>query len=240
MNRPLSELALPEKIDGFESSFQGQQGWPGRNDETNLNKLAEELRGSWVQKDGFSGQMEFRKRSNLVLCGFKGVGKSHFGKLLAERIGKPFIDTDRLLEERFSQSCSRLMKTFGKNAFLSFEAEVISSLQGVQNSIIALGGGTLLHPLNATQVLKMGKLIYLSIDKESVKKRLLKDPLPAFVDPHDPDGSFEKMYLEREPLYEKLCTVKLNLEHATEIEILEQLTSYANHLTNVKKTSGTE
>lgn len=160
---------------------------------------------------------------NLILCGFKGVGKSHFGKLLAERIGRPFIDTDKLLEERFFESCSLLMKSIGKNAFLSREGEVISSLRGVKNSVIALGGGTLINPLCVTHVLRLGKLVYLSLEKASVKKRLLKDPLPAFIDAQNPEASFEKMYLEREPLYEKLCSAKVHLEDASEIEILERL-----------------
>jgi hypothetical protein len=65
-NRPLSKLALPEKIDDFEAKLHGQRSWPGRSDEANLKKLAEELRGAWLQKGDFGGQMGFRKRSNLL------------------------------------------------------------------------------------------------------------------------------------------------------------------------------
>jgi hypothetical protein len=44
--------------------FKGQQSWPGRSGEANLNKLAEDLRGAWLQKGDFSKQMKLRKRSN--------------------------------------------------------------------------------------------------------------------------------------------------------------------------------
>ncbi|MFI5334795.1 MAG: shikimate kinase, partial [Chlamydiales bacterium] len=68
---------------------------------------------------------------NLILCGFKGSGKTHFGRLLAVRVGLEFIDTDQLLEEKFHESCSLLARRVGRETFLSHEADVVTSLQNV-------------------------------------------------------------------------------------------------------------
>ena len=56
---------LPRKIDDFGPGCHGQQSWPGRSDEANLNKLVEDLRGRWAQKGDFNGQWSFAIASGV-------------------------------------------------------------------------------------------------------------------------------------------------------------------------------
>ncbi len=160
---------------------------------------------------------------NLILCGFKSCGKSYFGKLFAERHKLPFIDTDQLLEKRFSLSCAELTRKFGEKTFRFFECEIIASLENTTGSIIALGGGSLLASENAKQIVQIGTLIYLQLEKETLKKRLLKDPLPTFLDPSEPERSFNKMFEEREPLYQQLSHIQLPIEACSDEEVLSKL-----------------
>lgn len=160
---------------------------------------------------------------NLILCGFKSSGKSHLGKLLAERCKMPFIDTDQLIENRFFRSCHSLMLQVKEPTFRTLEKDVIVSLEGTQDSVIAIGGGALLNPLSAAFLSALGTLIYLKVEKEALKQRLLTPPLPAFFDESDPENSFAKMYEEREPLYSSICHEKISVENNSEKEILDQL-----------------
>lgn len=160
---------------------------------------------------------------NLILCGFKSCGKSHFGKRLSDKLKISFVDTDELLEATCKESCSALMKRIGPEAFREKEAGIISSLQNIQNSIIALGGGALLYPTSAKILTRLGKLVYLQLEKMTLKERLLVPPLPAFLDAHDPASSFEKMYEERVHLFEKLARVKISVEKREEADILSEL-----------------
>lgn len=160
---------------------------------------------------------------NLILCGFKSCGKSHFGKLLAEKHKLTFIDTDQLLEERISLSCAELTRKFGVRTFRFFEREVIASLENIQGAIIALGGGSLLDAANAQRIVQLGTLVYLQLEKETLKKRLLSTSLPTFLDPKDPEGSFNKMFHEREPIYQTFSHVQLPIGSLSQEQILKRL-----------------
>ncbi len=160
---------------------------------------------------------------NIILFGFKRCGKTYFGKLLAQRLGRPFIDTDQIIEQLDGEnrSCRQIAQQLGENAFREREKEAIASLQGTEGSIISIGGGAILDRINAQSLERLGKLVYLRIDKKTVKERLLSGELPSYLDPLDPEGSFEKMYLARKAIYEKIPSLQIDMEGKSEQEVLE-------------------
>ena len=133
--------------------------------------------------------------NNIILIGFKCSGKTTLGKKMAEETGRHFIDTDALIKVPFSPI----------DVFRRAERQVIFALQEFQNCIIATGGGTVLDPDNVVILKKMGKLYYLRVDKEELKRRIFSEPLPTFFDPARPEESFEEMYAEREGVYEAVA-----------------------------------
>ncbi|MBI2742438.1 MAG: hypothetical protein HYX48_00780 [Chlamydiales bacterium] len=161
---------------------------------------------------------------NLILCGFKKSGKSYYGKLLAERLQLPFIDTDRLIEKRMDGiSCARIVEIYGEEKFRSIESEVIASLSNVRSSVIALGGGSLLSSRNAEIVSRFGKIIYLSLGRERLAKRFQNAPLPTFLDPEDFEASFQRAHEKRRGEYERIAHVTISLDDLSDEEILKQL-----------------
>ena len=111
-----------------------------------------------------------------------------------------FIDTDDLV----SKNC-RQMYLHSPEAFREIEKEVIAALVGFENCVIATGGGAILDPANIAVLKKLGKIFYLRVPKEEIKRRLLTEPLPAFLDSNSPQESFEEMYESRKDLYERLA-----------------------------------
>jgi shikimate kinase len=162
---------------------------------------------------------------NLILCGFKSSGKTHFGQLFAQKKGIAFFDTDALVEEEIRESCPEFVKKYGEKAFREVEAKIVSRLSDIKNSVIALGGGTLLNPESAALISRLGVLVYLVWTKEMLKKRLLVPPLPSFLIGDHPEKKFEEMYTFRAPLYEKLCHEKICVENAPEETVLKVLES---------------
>lgn len=166
---------------------------------------------------------------NIILIGYKGSGKTFLGKLLAEELGKDFIDTDRLIEKLYIQefyeeaSCRQIFLKLGDDGFRMLEERVIDQLQSVKGVIIAVGGGTLLNPENCVKLQRAGKLIYLEVDKETIRKRLFESGIPSFLNAEDPENSFEAMYATRKPLYEQMSTYTINLEGKINEEILSEL-----------------
>jgi shikimate kinase len=161
---------------------------------------------------------------NLILCGFKGAGKSYFGKLLAERLGVPFIDTDRLIEARTSgMSCREIAHAFGEEIFRRIESEVIFELAHVRDSVIALGGGSLLDKGNAEFLKELGPIIYLEVSREKLENRVLERGIPSFFDPADLEGSFQKMIETREPHFKEFSCMQIHLDGRSDEEILTRL-----------------
>jgi shikimate kinase len=167
---------------------------------------------------------------HLILFGYKGCGKSYYGKRLAQQTGIPFIDTDHLIEQLYQKKmgkflqCREIFKKHGSQLFRSLEIDVVENLNhSTIPSIIAVGGGAILNPENTQVLLRIGKLVYLNLDKKTLKARMLSHPLPSYLDTEHPDESFEKMYTERKPLYEKIPAIELDLRNKTTSEVLEQL-----------------
>ena len=77
---------------------------------------------------------------NIVLIGFMGTGKTSTGRLLASRLGRPFIDVDRKLELECNMTVAELFSGHGEAVFKQKEQSLISRLARYHNSVIATGG----------------------------------------------------------------------------------------------------
>ncbi|GAB4185331.1 MAG: hypothetical protein Tsb0015_02190 [Simkaniaceae bacterium] len=166
---------------------------------------------------------------NIILFGFKKCGKSTYGKKLAEALKLSFIDTDQVLESLFEVEfnlklpCREIFQKVGERRFRLLEREAVLSLQEVHNSVIAVGGGSMLDPLIVTFLDQIGTLVYLKLNKETVKKRLLSEPLPAYIDPNNPEESFEEHYEKRKERFDRIPAKILDLEGKDDKEVLNSL-----------------
>ena len=142
--------------------------------------------------------------SHIILFGFKSSGKTHLGKRVAQLLNRRFIDTDDcMLKPYISQGLSigSLYQTLGEKAFRALEAETIHQLDLSVDAVIALGAGAVLAASHVAFLQRIGKLVYLKADWQTVRKRILKQGIPSFVDPADPIASLHKIYTERLSLY---------------------------------------
>ena len=168
---------------------------------------------------------------NLILFGFKAAGKTHFGKLLAIQTHRPFIDTDDLIGEFYAQETGKRRKTreiheeLGESRFRELEKRAVTTLEAVENGIIAVGGGTVLDPENLRLLQKAGALVYLKTGAETLRKRIFKGEWPSFLDKNDPEGSFLRMVHEREPIYRSIPARVVDTEALDEAGVLAALTS---------------
>lgn len=166
---------------------------------------------------------------NLILFGFKSCGKTTLGKMIAIRMNRPFFDTDHMLEQLHHKLTGDLMhfreihKKIGEDAFRALESDVLQELKSIKNAVIALGGGSILNPKNAAFLAKLGQLVYLKVSKETLKRRILGQELPSFLNPADPEGSFEQYYNERKEKYEAIPAISIDLETKTQDQVVLEL-----------------
>lgn len=168
---------------------------------------------------------------NLLLFGFKGSGKTHFGQLLAHQMHRPFIDTDDLLLALYTQETSKqkkvreIYKELGEKRFRALEKRALLPLKKPNNAIIALGGGAVLDPENVEFLYTVGALVYLKAGPEKLKKRIFSQELPPFLDTKNPEEAFYRMIQERDPIYRSLRARVVDTDLLDEAGVLAALRS---------------
>ena len=137
---------------------------------------------------------------NVVLIGMPGVGKSTIGLLLAQALGKLFIDTDKLIEEQEGRSLQDIIDRDGLLAFLRIEENRILNMD-VSGHVVATGG-SVVYSLKAIEHLKEdGIIIYLKVPYHEIKTRIRNEANRGIAMSKEQDLS--ELYEERTPLYEE-------------------------------------
>lgn len=148
---------------------------------------------------------------SLILCGFRGCGKTTLGRLLAEKLNLSFFDTDHWMNLRTGKSCSQIVKESGEAAFRNLEQKAIIQAGKERSQIIATGGGTLFHSNNAARLRMVGMLLYIDVPKNVLQARWQSHP-PMLQD------SFEELYKKRQPWYPVLAERKVSLTGENSLE----------------------
>ena len=81
---------------------------------------------------------------NIFIVGAMGSGKSSVGRRFAQRCQKQFLDTDHEIENDSKLDIATIFEKYGEEIFREKETEVLISLNGIKNHIIATGGGIIL------------------------------------------------------------------------------------------------
>ena len=109
---------------------------------------------------------------HLFVTGFMGAGKSTVGRLVAERLDRPFADTDAVIEAREGLSVSELFEARGEEGFRLAEHAALEWLASQAPHVIATGGGVVLRPDNQALLKRAGTVVYLSVTPEEALARL--------------------------------------------------------------------
>ncbi len=173
-----------------------------------------------------------RLSKSLVLIGFQTSGKTTLGKLLANHLQCPFVDTDQLIEQRHpSHSIGEIVRTFGIDYFRYLEIQVIASLKFQPAIVLATGGGTLLQPSHAESLKAHSLLIYLKTSAEILKERIWQRKiLPAYLNSNDPHQDFARLYQERIAIYEKWADDSVEMDDLNIQDALHQLVKIAQKI----------
>lgn len=141
-----------------------------------------------------------KEKTNIVLLGMPGSGKSTVGVLLAKRLRKRFVDTDLLIQEQENRLLSEIIQEEGVERFIEIENQVNASLEAEQ-SVIAPGGSAVYGMEAMEHFRNIGEIVYLKLSYESVAKRLGNLAKRGVV--LRPGQDLRGLYEERCPLYEK-------------------------------------
>lgn len=140
---------------------------------------------------------------NIILTGFMGSGKTEVGKMLAQRLGYAFLDTDKLIEEKTGKSISEIFREEGESSFRELETEVIKGLSGITGYIISTGGGIVIREENILSLKNIGLVIWLKASPESIFKRISPETHRPLLNVENPLEHIKKLLSIREQFYSR-------------------------------------
>ncbi len=143
----------------------------------------------------------------MVLVGMMGSGKTSVGRRVAERLGRPFLDSDAQVEARTGRTVREIFETegMGEAAFRVLEAEALAeALARPDPSVIAAAGGVVLDPATRARLRESAMAVWLRADPAVLATRVTTgEHRPLLSD--DPLGVLERMDDERRALYEEVA-----------------------------------
>jgi 3-dehydroquinate synthase len=154
------------------------------------------------------------------------TGKSRLGAMVAERLGVPFEDTDHWIEARHRKSVPELFAEQGEAAFREIEIEAIRHLCAESPRVIALGGGSLIHPDSLPLIRSAGTLVGLWAKPETICHRVGKKesrPLLAGLDSHARLAKIHQLMDAREHLYSQADFQIESCDDLTREEIADRI-----------------
>ena len=147
------------------------------------------------------------KRSNIVLVGPMGSGKSAVGKQLARDLNLEFVDSDTEIEKRTGVDISYIFEKEGEAGFRIREREIIAELAGRQAIVLATGGGAVLEPDNRQLLTESGTVVYLQTTIEQQLERTRHTRHRPLLLEGDPETVLTELMQIRAPLYEEVADV---------------------------------
>lgn len=149
------------------------------------------------------------EKQNIVLIGMPASGKSSIGKLLSQRTGREFVDSDDEITIKIKKSIPQFFSEFGEKAFRIQESEIIRQLSRREGAIIATGGGAVLAEENIYYLRQNGVIVFLD---RSPEKLITTDDRPLSSNRE----ALEKLYRERYQLYCKYADFHISSDLSVE------------------------
>ncbi|HTY16797.1 MAG TPA: 3-dehydroquinate synthase [Myxococcota bacterium] len=111
------------------------------------------------------------RRETIWLVGLMGAGKSTAGRRLAERLGRPFVDSDEMIEREAGASIAEIFASEGEPAFRARERAALERV-AARGAVVALGGGAIAQPGAAARLARSGTIVWLRARPETLASRI--------------------------------------------------------------------
>ncbi|HEX9994111.1 MAG TPA: shikimate kinase [Acidimicrobiales bacterium] len=160
---------------------------------------------------------------HVILVGMMASGKSAVGPIVAERLGRPFVDSDDQVEARTGRTVREIFESDGEAAYRVLEAEALrEAVERAEPVVVAAAGGTVLDPGNRELMRSAGTVVWLYADPEVLAGRVSGgDHRPLLGD--DPAAALRRLHDERLPLYRDVADHVVDADDRSAEDVAEQV-----------------
>jgi len=164
-------------------------------------------------------------KSNIILIGMPGVGKSTVGVLLAKALGRYFLDTDVHIQALENRTLQSILDEKGKDDFCMMEQEQIICID-IKNAVIATGGSVVYSSKAMNHLSADGVIVHLDIDYQSIEKRITNLSTRGVV--KEKHQSLKNLYDKRQPVYQKYAQITINCADKNQDQIVTRIIARLN------------
>ena len=147
------------------------------------------------------------KKSNIILIGMAGAGKSTTGVVVAKILAKDFIDGDLVIQHVTGKPLQTIINEEGNDGFRKVEEEVLCGIN-VENTVIAPGGSAIYYPAVFEHFKKDGVVVFLHVPVEEIERRLSNLATRGVT--LEPGQTVADLYYQRLPLYQKFADITID------------------------------
>lgn len=171
--------------------------------------------------------------NSIILTGYRATGKSTVGRLVAEELGFAFLDTDQELEKRLGRPISTVVAEQGWPFFRQQENELLLELAHRQSTVIATGGGAILHRKAWQRLLASSLVVWLTAPVAVIHQRLMDDAASAGQRPSLTGANIldevRAVLFEREPLYRQGSHLAIDTTDNDPAAVARIILNYIGH-----------
>jgi shikimate kinase len=135
------------------------------------------------------------------------TGKTTIGKILSEKLGYGFLDTDQLIEEESGKEIKQIFEDQGESYFRKLEREAVKKAGSLNNYVIACGGGAVMDPLNVEHLKRNSKLVLLEASIDEIIRRTKNDSSRPLLKGKNPRSKADKLLEKRTGVYHKVADI---------------------------------
>lgn len=143
----------------------------------------------------------FALHKTVAMVGMMGAGKTAVGRVLALRLGVPFLDSDAEIESAANMSVPEIFTRDGEPFFREKEAQVIARLLKSAPCILSTGGGAFLAERNRAAITAEGVSLWLDADVDLLWSRVKHKTTRPLLHTNDPRATLEEIFNARVPIY---------------------------------------
>jgi XRE family transcriptional regulator, aerobic/anaerobic benzoate catabolism transcriptional regulator len=163
----------------------------------------------------FGGADQVTRRSRIALVGLRGAGKSALGARLAEKLGVPFIELDRVIEQVSGVSLGAIFDLYGQSGFRRLERRCLEQvLEQNPKFVLATGGSLVSEPETFERLITMCYTVWLRATPEEHMQRVLaQGDVRPMADNRESMSDLRRILSVREPLYRMADTTVDTASH---------------------------
>jgi shikimate dehydrogenase len=139
---------------------------------------------------------------NIILIGMPGSGKTTYGRIIAEKLGKIFIDTDSEIEKAAMRTIPEIFAEEGEAGFREKETAILAKFGKESGLVISTGGGVVTRGENYPHLHQNGIIIFTERDINELPRE--GRPLSQ--------GDLNAMYEKRLPMYRRFADITIEVD----------------------------